>query len=57
MFRLFDWYRAKAIAANIIPKKTIMGKVAVRGRFKSELPQAYKNIAITSKTTNIKMYA
>ena len=37
--------------------KAIIGKVAVRGRSKSELPQAYKKIAITSKMTNIKTYA
>ena len=41
----------------MIPKKAIIGKVAVRGRSKSELPQAYKKIAITSKMTNIKTYA
>jgi hypothetical protein len=54
MFLLFDWYKAKAIAANIIPKKAIIGSVAVLGKFKSELPHAYRNIAITSKTTNIR---
>jgi|SaaInlV_165m_DNA_1040744.scaffolds.fasta_scaffold305859_1 hypothetical protein len=54
---LFDRFSANAIAANIIPKKAIIGKVAVRGRSKSELPQAYKKIAITSKMTNIKTYA
>ena len=54
---LFDWYNAYAIAANIIPKKAIIGKVAVLGRSNNELPHAYKKIAITSKMTNIKTYA
>ena len=48
---LFDWYSAYAIAANIIPKNAIIGKVAVRGKSKRVLPHAYKKIAITSKMT------
>ena len=54
---LFDWYNAYAIAANIIPKNAIIGKVAVRGKSKRVLPHAYRKIAITSKMTNIKTYA
>lgn len=54
---LFDWYSAYAIAANMIPKNAIIGKVAVRGKSKRVLPHAYKKIAITSKMTNIKTYA
>jgi len=54
---LFDWYNANAIAANIIPKNAIIGKVAVLGRSNRELPQAYKKIAMTSKMTNIRTYA
>ena len=42
------------MAANIIPKNAIIGNVAVLGKLKSELPQAYRKIAITSKTTNIR---
>lgn len=45
------------MAANIIPKNAIIGKVAVLGRFRIELPQAYRNIAMTSKMTNIRTYA
>lgn len=54
MFLLFDWYNAKAMAANIIPKKAIIGKVAVFGSCKMELPHAYRKIAMTSKITNIR---
>jgi hypothetical protein len=54
---LFDRFSANAIAANIITKNAIIGKVAVRGRSKSALPQAYKKIAMTSKITNIRTYA
>jgi hypothetical protein len=54
MFLLFDWYSAKAIAANIIPRNAMIGRVAVFGRFRIELPHAYRKIAITSNTTNIR---
>jgi hypothetical protein len=50
-----DWYNANAIAPNIIAKNAIMGKVALFGSSKIALPHAYKKIAITSNTTNIKM--
>ena len=57
MFRLLDWYSANAIAANIIAKNPIIGRVAAFGRFKIVLPQAYRKIAITSNTTNMRIYA
>lgn len=41
----------------MIPKNAIIGKVAVFGRLSNVLPQAYRKIDITSKTTNIKTYA
>jgi hypothetical protein len=43
------------MAANIIAKNPIIGKVAVLGNENNETPQTYRKIAITSKTTNIKM--
>jgi hypothetical protein len=43
------------MAANIIARKAIMGKVASFGIDKSDDPPAYKNIYNTSNTTNINM--
>jgi hypothetical protein len=48
-------YNAYPIAANIIAKNPIIGKVAVLGNENKETPQIYRKMAITSNTTNIKM--
>ena len=43
------------MAENIIARNPITGRVADRDIEKSDAPHAYKNIDITSKTTNIRM--
>jgi hypothetical protein len=43
------------MAENIIARKPIIGSVAVREIEKSDAPQAYKNIDMTSKTTNMRI--
>lgn len=45
------------MAPNMIPKNAIMGRVASLGKFRMVLPHAYRKMAMTSKTTNIKIYA
>lgn len=43
------------MAANIIARKPMIGRVAALGIEKSAVPHAYKKIDITSKTTNMSM--
>jgi hypothetical protein len=43
------------MAENIIARNPIIGSVAERGIEKSDAPHAYKNIDITSNTTNMRI--
>ena len=45
------------MAANIMARNPIIGRVADRGIIDNALAQAYRKIESTSKTTNIRMYA
>ena len=48
-------YSAYPMAANIIPRNPMIGRVAVLGIEKRAVPHAYRKIDMTSKTTNIRM--
>jgi hypothetical protein len=43
------------MAENMIARKPIIGSVAEREIENSDAPHAYKNIDITSKTTNMRI--